>query len=212
MRGLSGRAPRCFRGVRAVRKRLGAAGWLRALALIPACAFCLISVVFTYAPAPVVGTLYPLEYENDIQSAAETYKIDPYLVAAVIETESNWNPNVRSSSGAEGLMQLLPATAQDMIDKGYVDGDVYSVDDLFEPDVNIMFGCAYLRYLLDYYDGALDRAIAAYNAGIGNVEGWVDQDTALHNAITFPETQAYLVRVLNSYNRYEELYAGRFVA
>ena len=75
-----------------------------------------------------------------------------------------------------------------------------------------MFGCAYLRYLLDYYDGALDRAIAAYNAGIGNVEDWVDQDTALHNAITFPETQAYLVRVLNSYNRYEELYAGRFVA
>lgn len=195
-----------------MRKRLGAAGWLRALALIPACAFCLISVVFTYAPASVVGTLYPLSYEDDIQSAAETYKIDPYLVAAVIETESNWNPKVRSSSGAEGLMQLLPVTAQDMIDKGYVDGDAYSVDDLFEPDVNIMFGCAYLRYLLDYYDGALDRAIAAYNAGIGNVEGWVDQDTALHNAITFPETQAYLVRVLNSYNRYEELYAGRFVA
>ncbi len=195
-----------------MRKRLGVAGWLRAFALIPACAFCLISVVFTYAPAPVVGTLYPLSYEDDIQSAAEAYKIDPYLVAAVIETESNWNPNVRSSSGAEGLMQLMPATAQDMIDKGYVDGDAYSVDDLFEPDVNIMFGCAYLRYLLDYYDGALDRAIAAYNAGIGNVEGWVDQDTALHNAITFPETQAYLVRVLNSYNRYEELYAGRFIA
>lgn len=195
-----------------MRKRLGAAGWLRALALIPACAFCLISVVFTYAPAPVVGTLYPLSYEDDIQSAAETYKIDPYLVAAVIETESNWNPKVRSSSGAEGLMQLLPVTAQDMIDKGYVDGDAYSVDDLFEPDVNIIFGCAYLRYLLDYYDGALDRAIAAYNAGIGNVEGWVEQDTALHNAITFPETQAYLIRVLNSYNRYEELYAGRFVA
>lgn len=195
-----------------MRKCLGAAGWLRALALIPACAFCLISVVFTYAPAPVVGTLYPLSYEDDIQSAAETYKIDPYLVAAVIETESNWNPKVRSSSGAEGLMQLLPVTAQDMIDKGYVDGDAYSVDDLFEPDVNIIFGCAYLRYLLDYYDGALDRAIAAYNAGIGNVEGWVEQDTALHNAITFPETQAYLIRVLNSYNRYEELYAGRFVA
>ena len=184
-------------------RRLSAAGWLRAIALVPAFVFCLIALV---------GMLYPLSYEDDIQSAAKAYKIDPYLVAAVIETESNWDPSVRSSSGAEGLMQLLPDTAQDMIDKGYVDGDAYSVDDLFEPDVNIMFGCAYLRYLLDYYDGALDRAIAAYNAGIGNVEDWVDQDTALHNAITFPETQAYLVRVLNSYNRYEELYAGRFVA
>ena len=193
-------------------RRLSAAGWLRAIALVPAFVFCLIALVFTYAPAPVVGMLYPLSYEDDIQSAAKAYKIDPYLVAAVIETESNWDPSVRSSSGAEGLMQLLPDTAQDMIDKGYVDGDADSVDDLFEPDVNIMFGCAYLRYLLDYYDGALDRAIAAYNAGIGNVEDWVDQDTALHNAITFPETQAYLVRVLNSYNRYEELYAGRFVA
>ena len=193
-------------------RRLSAAGWLRAIALVPAFVFCLIALVFTYAPAPVVGMLYPLSYEDDIQSAAKAYKIDPYLVAAVIETESNWDPSVRSSSGAEGLMQLLPDTAQDMIDKGYVDGDAYSVDDLFERDVNIMFGCAYLRYLLDYYDGALDRAIAAYNAGIGNVEDWVDQDTALHNAITFPETQAYLVRVLNSYNRYEELYAGRFVA
>lgn len=193
-------------------KRLSAAGWLRAIALVPAFVFCLIALVFTYAPAPVVGTLYPLSYEDDIQSAAKAYKIDPYLVAAVIETESNWDPSVRSSSGAEGLMQLLPDTAQDMIDKGYIDGAAYSVDDLYEPEVNIMFGCAYLRYLLDYYDGALDRAIAAYNAGIGNVEDWVDQDTALHNAITFPETQAYLVRVLNSYNRYEELYAGRFVA
>ncbi len=193
-------------------RRLSAAGWLRAIALVPAFVFCLIALVFTYAPAPVVGALYPLSYEDDIQSAAKAYKIDPYLVAAVIETESNWDPSVRSSSGAEGLMQLLPDTAQDMIDKGYIDGAAYSVDDLYEPEVNIMFGCAYLRYLLDYYDGALDRAIAAYNAGIGNVEGWVEQDTALHNAITFPETQAYLVRVLNSYNRYEELYAGRFVA
>ncbi len=193
-------------------RRLSAAGWLRAIALVPAFVFCLIALVFTYAPAPVVGMLYPLSYEDDIQSAAKAYKIDPYLVAAVIETESNWDPSVRSSSGAEGLMQLLPDTAQDMIDKGYIDAAAYSVDDLYEPEVNIMFGCAYLRYLLDYYDGALDRAIAAYNAGIGNVEDWVDQDTALHNAITFPETQAYLVRVLNSYNRYEELYAGRFVA
>ena len=193
-------------------RRLSAAGWLRAIALVPAFVFCLIALVFTYAPAPVVGMLYPLSYEDDIQSAAKAYKIDPYLVAAVIETESNWDPSVRSSSGAEGLMQLLPDTAQDMIDKGYIDAAAYSVDDLYEPEVNIMFGCAYLRYLLDYYDGALDRAIAAYNAGIGNVEDWVDQDTALHNAIIFPETQAYLVRVLNSYNRYEELYAGRFVA
>ena len=191
-------------------KHLRCAGWLRLIALIPALVFCLISTVYSYAPAALVKPLFPLEYEEHIQAASEQYKVDPYLIAAIIESESNWNPRARSSRDAMGLMQLLPETAQDMVDMGYVDGGRYDTSDLFDPETNIVFGAAYLRYLLDYYDGAVDRAIAAYNAGIGNVEDWVVEDTALHNAITFPETQAYLVRVLNAYNRYSELYANRF--
>ena len=191
-------------------KRLHCAGWLRFVALVPALVFCLISMVYSYAPAALVKPLFPLEYEEHIQAAAEQYKVDPYLIAAIIESESNWNPRARSARDAMGLMQLLPATAQDMVDMGYVDGERYNADDLFDPETNIVFGCAYFRYLLDYYDGAVDRVIAAYNAGIGNVEDWVAEDMALHNAITFPETQAYLVRVLNAYNRYSELYANRF--
>lgn len=191
-------------------KRLHVAGWLRLLALAPALVFCLISLCYTYAPSLLVKPLYPLSYEEYIQTASELYKIDPCLVAATIEVESNWNARARSNRGAEGLMQLLPETAQDMIDQGYVDGDAYAAADLLDPETNIMFGCAYLRYLLDYYDGSTEYVIAAYNAGIGNVEAWVVEDTALHNAITFPETQAYLVRVLNAYNRYRELYANLF--
>lgn len=191
-------------------KHLRCAGWLRLIALIPALVFCLISTVYSYAPAALIKPFFPLEYEEHIQAASEHYKVDPYLIAAIIESESNWNPRARSSRDAMGLMQLLPETAQDMVDMGYVDGDRYDTSDLFDPETNIVFGAAYLRYLLDYYDGAVDRAIAAYNAGIGNVEDWVVEDTALHNAITFPETQAYLVRVLNAYNRYSELYANRF--
>ena len=100
---------------------------------------------------------------------------------------------------------------QDMIAKGLVDGSEYSADNLNDPATNIEFGCAYLSYLLTYFNGSTDSAIAAYNAGMGNVDGWAQQNTSLHNAITFPETQAYLIRVNNAWVRYKTLYPDRFV-
>ena len=109
------------------------------------------------------------------------------------------------------VMQLMPVTAQDMITKGLVDCDEYSADNLNDPATNIEFGCAYLSYLLTYFNGSTDSAIAAYNAGMGNVDGWAQQNTSLHNAITFPETQAYLIRVNNAWVRYKTLYPDRFV-
>ena len=108
-------------------------------------------------------------------------------------------------------MQLMPETAQDMIAKGLVDGGEYSAGNLYDPATNIEFGCAYLSYLLTYFNGSTDSAIAAYNAGMGNVDGWAQQSTSLHNAITFPETQAYLIRVNNAWVRYKTLYPDRFV-
>ena len=107
-------------------------------------------------------------------------------------------------------MQLMPETAQDMVSKGLVDGKRYSFENLEDPTINIEYGCAYLSYLMTYFNGATDRAIAAYNAGMGNVDGWAKQDKLLHNAITFPETQAYLVRVNMSKARYQELYPQAF--
>ena len=107
-------------------------------------------------------------------------------------------------------MQLMPETAQDMVAKGLVDGKRYSYENLEDPAINIEYGCAYLSYLLTYFNGVTDRAIAAYNAGMGNVDGWAKQDKLLHNAITFPETQAYLVRVNMAKARYQELYPQAF--
>ena len=131
-------------------------------------------------------------------------------MAAVIRTESSWDATAQSSTGARGLMQLMPETAQDMVDKGLVDGSSYSAENLEDPATNIEFGCAYLAYLSSYFNGATDRAIAAYNAGMGNVDNWAQEDTTLHNAITFPETQAYLVRVNNAYDRYRQIYPTAF--
>ena len=184
--------------------------WYRALPLIIVLIFGLVSFAFTFAPSLLFKSMYPLRYEDEITASAATHGVDPYLVAAVIRSESSWDPEASSHQGARGLMQLMPETAQDIVAKGLVDGKRYSYENLEDPAINIEYGCAYLSYLLTYFNGATDRAIAAYNAGMGNVDGWAKQDKLLHNAITFPETQAYLVRVNMAKARYQELYPQAF--
>lgn len=184
--------------------------WYRVFPLIIVLIFGLVSFAFAFAPSLLFKSMYPLRYEDEITASAATHGVDPYLVAAVIRSESSWDPEASSHQGARGLMQLMPETAQDMVAKGLVDGKRYSYENLEDPTVNIEYGCAYLSYLLTYFNGATDRAIAAYNAGMGNVDGWAKQDKLLHNAITFPETQAYLVRVNMAKARYQELYPQAF--
>lgn len=183
--------------------------WYRAVPLFVVAVLGAIAAVYTYAPATLFKAIYPLKYEQAIVQSAARHGVDPYLVAAVIRTESSWNPTARSSQGAQGLMQLMPETATEMEQRGLVSTS-YSASQLDDPATNIEFGCAYLSYLLSYFNGATDRAIAAYNAGMGNVDDWSQQGTALHNAITFPETQAYLIRVNNAYERYKQIYPTAF--
>lgn len=184
--------------------------WYRVFPLTVVLIFGLVSFAFAFAPSLLFKSMYPLRYEDEITASAATHGVDPYLVAAVIRSESSWDPEASSHQGARGLMQLMPETAQDMVAKGLLDGKRYSYENLEDPTVNIEYGCAYLSYLLTYFNGATDRAIAAYNAGMGNVDGWAKQDKLLHNAITFPETQAYLVRVNMAKARYQELYPQAF--
>ena len=98
-------------------------------------------------------------YEDIIQEAAAEYEMDPALIRAVMQTESAFHPYAVSRAGAEGLMQLMPALADEM-----------GVRDSFDPRENIMGGVRYLKRLLDYHHGDLDLALASYNAGPGNVE------------------------------------------
>jgi soluble lytic murein transglycosylase-like protein len=121
--------------------------------------------------------------EKLIHEAAERHKMDPALVRAVIETESNWNPKAFSHKGAGGLMQLIPTTAQR-----------YGAYDVFDPQQNIDAGVKYLRTLLERYNGNLDLALAAYNAG----EGAVDR---AHGVPGFRETRDYVQKVQNAYFR-----------
>jgi soluble lytic murein transglycosylase-like protein len=123
-------------------------------------------------------------YDAWIREASSLYQIPEELVRAVIKVESDYNPRVSSRTGAQGLMQLMPATGQRM-----------QVRDAFDPRENIFGGVRYLRILANTFNGDLELTVAAYNAGEGAV--------ARHKGIPpYAETQGYVVRVLTYYRRY----------
>jgi soluble lytic murein transglycosylase len=153
----------------------------------------------------------PLRHEDIIRQQAREKGLDPSLIAAVIYAESKFRDNRTSKAGALGLMQLTPATARDIARKsGGID---FRVEDLGTPQVNIAYGAYYLRYLLDRYGGNETFALAAYNAGEGNVDRWIDaarrRGQALSvDAIPFGETRAYVKKVERLKGDYRHKYAA----
>jgi soluble lytic murein transglycosylase len=131
---------------------------------------------------------YPLRYETIVRGHAKNYDLDPALLAAVIYQESKFRAHARSSSGAIGLMQLLPSTAKGIA--VHTGGSRFQVSDLDNPEINVRYGAWYLRHLIDKY-GDVDTALAAYNAGQENVDQW----RASGQGIVFPETRHYVKRV-----------------
>jgi soluble lytic murein transglycosylase len=131
---------------------------------------------------------YPLRYEAIVRGHAENYDLDPALVAAVIYQESKFRPTARSSSGAVGLMQLLPDTARGIAAR--TGGSEFEIDDLLDPEINVRYGSWYLRHLLDKYEDER-MALAAYNAGQSNVDEWRRNG----GGIEFSETRHYVDRV-----------------
>src|SRR5262249_21394958 len=125
----------------------------------------------------------PAAIERVVRESAEKHHVDPALVRAVISTESNWNTSAVSSKGAQGLMQLIPSTAQSL-----------GVGNAFDPAQNVDAGVRYLSMLLARYNGDLNKALAAYNAG----PGAVDRFGGVPN---FRETRNYVQKVTSSYFR-----------
>ena len=144
---------------------------------------------------------YPLRYQTIVRHYAREQQLDPALLAAVIETESKFKPDARSSAGAVGLMQLTPATARGIAQ--YTHGSSFQVSDLTNPDINVRYGTWYLRRLLEHYQGNEQLALAAYNAGEANVNNWI----AAHEGIQFAQTRAYVAKVENLKELYRRVYA-----
>ena len=145
----------------------------------------------------------PLKHEDSIRQQAEERDLDPALIAAVIYAESRFVDQT-SEAGARGLMQVTPATAQAIADES--GGTDFVVEDLANSDINIRYGTYHLRDLLDQYSGNLIAALAAYNAGSGNVDGWGGGLLELED-IRFPETRAYVEEVLEKREQYRANYA-----
>jgi len=143
---------------------------------------------------------YPLRYEAIVRSHARNYDLPPTLLAAVIYTESKFDASARSDAGAIGLMQLLPETAKGIAVR--TGGDRFVVDDLLDPELNVRYGSWYVRHLLDRYDD-VPTALAAYHAGQGNVDEWRRRGVG----VQFPETRAYVERVLDAQRVYADAYA-----
>jgi soluble lytic murein transglycosylase len=131
-------------------------------------------------------TQYIKEYEGIIQQAATRFRLDPFLIKAVIKAESDFDENAISTKGAQGLMQLMPETANEL-----------AVEDPFDPEENIFGGTRYLGQLMDRFKQNWQLAIAAYNAGPENVD-------AYNGIPPFEETQTFVKRVLSYYDAYKK--------
>lgn len=151
---------------------------------------------------------YPTRYEEFVIECSEKYGLEASLILAVIRCESGFRPDAVSRAGAVGLMQIMPDTGAWIAEKLFWPD--YSEDFLLDPARNIEAGCWYLAFLRNMFGNDLRIVCAAYNAGQGTVGRWLSDVRYFRNGkllrIPYPETAAYVERVLSSEERYRQLY------
>lgn len=157
----------------------------------------------------ILKKIYKLEYSEHVNKYAEENNLDSFFVFAIIKAESNFNRNVESSSGAIGLMQLMESTAIEMANE--IGQEVVIKEALYNPEINIKIGTKYYAYLLKRYENNEYLALAAYNAGMGNVDSWIKkgiikEDGSDIENIPYKETNNYVRKIIRDYKIYKELY------
>jgi len=161
-------------------------------------------------PPQVLKIIFPLDYWPLIKSHSDQRGLDPYLMAALVAQESTFTADIRSSANAYGLMQLIPATGRRYAAK--VGLRPFSVATLKKPEANVLLGMTYFKELMDRFGGA-HLALASYNAGEHRVARWLTERPDLPvdefiDDIPFPETQAYVKRIIGTAEDYRRLYGG----
>lgn len=187
--------------------------WHRLLPLGIVGALAVVALAGLYGPASYQRIFHPLKHQALIARYAAQNRVDPYLVAAVIDSESSFREDVVSSAGAVGLMQVKPSTASAVARTEGITGRMDTAA-LSDASTNIRIGTAYLAELISRYGGDVTLALAAYNAGMTNADRWIDEarraGTTVSEAISFPETAAYVDDVLAARRAYRALYPDAF--
>jgi soluble lytic murein transglycosylase len=169
----------------------------------------IILIVIVLNAKNIAKCFYPLKYSSYIKEYSQRYDLDPYMVMAIIRTESGFKENVRSNKNAIGLMQITPDTAQWAAQKMKIDN--FNEDMLDDPEFNIKMGCWYINDLKSEFNNNMDLVLAAYNGGRGNVKKWLSNlnhsyDGKNLDYIPFKETDKYVKKVKVSYKVYKYLY------
>ncbi len=166
---------------------------------------------FVNFPTTQKTVLYPFPYRAEIEKFSRNYQVDKFLAVSVMKVESNFYEDAYSGSGAVGLMQLMPETA------GWIayclNEEPPSIEEMHDCETNIKYGIWYLAELEEEFFGNDILALAAYNAGRGNVQHWIEENGWKKNfsdidAIPYDETRNYVKRVLQCREKYSELYGA----
>ena len=150
--------------------------------------------------------MYKKEYSEYVSKYAKEYDVDENLIYALIKAESNFNEKAVSHQNAKGLMQLMQSTAQDLANRSQIK---LTKENILEPDININLGTQYIASLLTKYD-SIEVALAAYNAGSGNVDRWIKNGTIKSDGsdienIPYKETNTYVRKIMRDFKIYNEL-------
>ena len=154
----------------------------------------------------ITKSVYKKEYSEYVTKYAEQYGVEENLIYALIKAESNFNPDAVSHQNAKGLMQLMQSTAEDLAKKSKIN---LNNEIILEPEVNIQLGTQYIASLLNKYD-CVEVALAAYNAGSGNVDKWISSgkikaDGSDIENIPYKETNTYVRKIMRDYEIYKQL-------
>ncbi len=163
------------------------------------------------APLEFWKLAFPLPYRADLERFARQNGLDPFLVAALIRQESEFNPKAVSSANARGLTQILPSTGRELSRKLKVHH--YSTARLFQPTVSLEFGSYYFRMMTDSLGGNFEAALAAYNAGLSRAHAWLSwgefhEPAEFVETVPFSQTRNYIQTVLRNADVYRRLYSG----
>ena len=153
----------------------------------------------------MINILYKKEYSEYVSMYSQEYGVDECLIYALIKAESNFDAEAVSNKNAQGLMQLMFATAEEVSNKNGIE---LTKENILNPDININIGTKYISTLLEKYE-CVELAIAAYNAGIGNVDKWIEKgiiksDGSDIENIPFKETNTYVRKIMRDYKIYSE--------